>query len=377
MRGETWDVAVIGAGPAGSMAARAIARQGRSVLLVDRSPFPRGKVCGCCLNGAALKALDRAGLGALPVRLGGQPLRTFRLAGAGRQVSLPLPLGTALSREALDTALAGEAVREGACFLPATRASLAGKKDGYRALFLRQKDREWEIRARVVVAADGLNGNLAERECPVRVLRSSRIGAGTLCDEAPPFYREGTIFMASGKQGYVGAVRLEDGRLDLAAAFDPRAVHRTNGLGALAAETLQEAGFPPVPGLPGLSWRGTPMLTRFRPLPAGERLFLVGDSAGYMEPFTGEGIAWALAGGLAVAPLAAEGARRWDGALALRWSRFHRMQIRRRQWLCRALTLFLRSPSFTREAVRFLSAFPALAGPAVRALNTPLEVPAA
>src|SRR5262245_23559213 len=47
-----WDVAVVGAGPAGSLAARELARRGASVLLVDRSPFPRPKVCGSCLNAA-------------------------------------------------------------------------------------------------------------------------------------------------------------------------------------------------------------------------------------------------------------------------------------------------------------------------------------
>ena len=59
----TWDALVIGAGPAGSVAARELARRGCRVLLVDKATFPRPKVCGCCVNGAAIRALERLGLG--------------------------------------------------------------------------------------------------------------------------------------------------------------------------------------------------------------------------------------------------------------------------------------------------------------------------
>src|SRR5262249_19506522 len=57
-----WDAAIVGAGPAGAVAASTLARSGWSVLLVDRASFPRGKVCGCCLGGAALDALEQAGV---------------------------------------------------------------------------------------------------------------------------------------------------------------------------------------------------------------------------------------------------------------------------------------------------------------------------
>ena len=56
--GRVWDVLVIGAGPAGAVAAREVARRGARVLLADRSAFPRGKVCGCCLNGSALAGMS-------------------------------------------------------------------------------------------------------------------------------------------------------------------------------------------------------------------------------------------------------------------------------------------------------------------------------
>ncbi len=62
--GTTWDAVVVGAGPAGALAAHQLAVGGARVLLVEKKRFPRWKVCGACLNGQALAVLDSTGLGA-------------------------------------------------------------------------------------------------------------------------------------------------------------------------------------------------------------------------------------------------------------------------------------------------------------------------
>src|SRR4051812_23302441 len=87
---KEWPVVVTGAGPAGSFLARGLARAGVEVLLIDRAEFPRWKVCGCCLNGAALEVLRSAGLGGLLADCGAVPLSSVSLSAAGRSVSLPL-----------------------------------------------------------------------------------------------------------------------------------------------------------------------------------------------------------------------------------------------------------------------------------------------
>ena len=102
-----WDAAVVGAGPAGAMAARELARRGAAVLLVDRARFPRYKVCGGCLNPRAVRVLQRAGLGELVGRLGAVPLTTLRLAARGAHADIPLPPGAGLSREGFALRAAG------------------------------------------------------------------------------------------------------------------------------------------------------------------------------------------------------------------------------------------------------------------------------
>ena len=109
-----FDAVVIGAGPAGALAARGLAQRGAAVLLVDKQPLGRPKVCGCCLNASALTTLERVGLGGLAGRLGARPLDTLELSAGGRRARVPLPPGAALSRTALDAALVEAARHAGA-----------------------------------------------------------------------------------------------------------------------------------------------------------------------------------------------------------------------------------------------------------------------
>lgn len=108
------DVIVVGAGPAGSAAANHLARSGLDVLVLEKTSFPREKVCGDGLTPRAVRELD-----ALGVDLTGPgwfPNKGIRLIGAGRRVELPWPDGPGLTRTraGLDEVLARQAVRAGA-----------------------------------------------------------------------------------------------------------------------------------------------------------------------------------------------------------------------------------------------------------------------
>jgi flavin-dependent dehydrogenase len=367
---RSWDVIVVGAGPAGSLASRELARQGASVLLVDKASFPRAKVCGGCLNLQALATLSSVGLGELAGRCGAVPLAHLNLAVARSQATLSLP-GMALSREVFDAALVEAAIEAGVHFLPGTHAQLAPVAGAMRAVALRHKGQETVARAQVVLGADGLGDRLLAGEAGYRTVvePGARLGAGVIAKEFPAFFASGTVYMACGSAGYVGLVRIEDGRLNVAAALDAALVKQARGLGNAAAAVLHEAGLPPVDRLAALGWHGTPFLTRHASRPAAERVFLLGDAASYVEPFSGEGMAWALASAVAVVPFARRACRDWHPSLVRRWSMHYRQTIVQRQWVCRAAASVLRQPNLVRLIVAAVTHFPALAVPIVRYVN--------
>lgn len=368
---RVWDAIVIGAGPAGALAARETGRRGASVLLVDRARFPRYKVCGGCLNPRSLRALRKVGLGRLVQSLGAVPLTGLRLGANGRFADIHLPTGAGVSREALDTALAHEAIQSGVAFLPGVTATLPRHDSARRRVVrLREGSREFLAEARVVIAAGGLGSKLEEQgengvvNTPQRWESGSRIGAGVMIVDPVSFYQPHVIYMACSTDGYVGQVLVEGNQMDVAAAFDPMAVKAAGGTGELAVQILERAGFPVQPGLASMPWKGTPHLTRRSQRLAGERLFILGDAAGYIEPFTGEGMAWALTGATKVAPLAMHAcANGWDASLRSRWAMKYRRAVSRRQFVCRLTADLLRHRLTTNVMVRMLGTAPFVAKP--------------
>src|SRR5439155_27148743 len=182
-----WDAVVVGAGPAGALAARELTRRNLAVLLVDRASFPRWKVCGACLSPRALAILADIGLGSLAADHHAVPLTALHLATCRRSATLALSGSVALSRESFDATLVQAAIDAGAAFLPETYATLAGRTDRGRTVFLRQGARERMAGARIIVAADGLAGRFLAGEAGFRtvVIRNSRVGAGAIADPAP------------------------------------------------------------------------------------------------------------------------------------------------------------------------------------------------
>ena len=380
-----WDVIVVGAGPAGSIAARQTALLGSSVLLVDRASFPRSKVCGSCLNGNALATLDSLGLDHITEANGAVPLRQFQLSVRNRTASVQIPTGVSLSRLRFDAALLRTAIDAGAQFLPDT--SIAVERDAkqsgeYRSVTARCGRRQSLFRARVVITADGLGARRVDAEDPTRsqiIDRYSRIGAGVTLEmiDVPDWCKPGVLFMCCGRGGYVGLVVLEDGRLDVAAALDTLSLlsvetdKNQSRLGILSTRIIVESGLPRIDALEYAPWRGTTQLTRRPKRVADYRMFVIGDAAGYVEPFTGEGMAWALASGAAVAPIAQKASRQWEVAYVDRWCKCHARLIGRRQRLCRILAQLLRHRGLVRLVVSAMNIAPAIARPILNQLNAP------
>lgn len=295
-----WDVAVVGAGPAGSMAAAACAGRGLATILIERAEFPRHKVCGCCLNEAAVSVIGAAGAGEALARLGGEPLHVFELFVGGHATRMPVRRGVAVSRAALDAALASHAQRMGAEVRFGVGARAVGREGGTWRVAIGGDGGEM-LSARSVVIADGLGGRSLEglEGWEWSVAKRSRLGLSAIVAGAD--VPRGVIRMAVGSSGYVGLVRLEDGSVDVGAAVNGAVMREMGSAGALVSAILREAGVESSRSVEEARFRGTPLLWRRRRRIEGEGIFVVGDAAGYVEPLTGEGMSWAVVGGVRVA----------------------------------------------------------------------------
>jgi flavin-dependent dehydrogenase len=229
------------------------------------------------------------------------------------------------------------------------------------------------LQCRVVIAATGLGSSFALRELGGEAVSAgSRIGASAvLAEGARVPWRDHTVNMTVGGNGYVGAVRLEDGRWNLAAALDAGAVARAKSVGPVVRDVLAGALRVLPPGIDDASWRGTPALSRRPRFVAAEGLFAIGDAAGYVEPFTGEGMACALQGGQAVVPLALRAIESWQPDLAAVWTRTLRREVQRRMALSTIAAWGLRRRSIATGIVSLLSSWPGLAARPLAWLNRP------
>lgn len=345
---NTFDIVIVGAGPAGSSAAIACARLGLGVLVLERARLPRDKVCGCCLSASAVGALGSLGAGDVLDARGAIARRRLDLRLGETRAEIALRGGRILSRTALDLALVERARVEGARVLEGARA-LAIHEDSSTAHVEYRADGITRVaRARVVLVADGLAGSVLHGRSDLawRASAGSLMGVGTRLGAGLISIERGSILMCVGSSGYVGLVRLEDGTIDVAGAIDPRAVRASldrGGIGSIVRTIVHGCGVD-ASAIGDTRFQGTPTLTRRRARLGARRVLVLGDAASYVEPFTGEGIGWALACGVGVAPIAREGARAWREGLVGVWEREHRRMIGRRTRVCRAMAGVLRHP---------------------------------
>ena len=363
-----WDVIVIGAGAAGSLSARLSALNGLQTLLIEAKHFPRYKVCGGCLNPRALHVLTLAGLTNIPATTQAVALRNIRLHAGHQSAIFSLSGSVSVSRLELDERLLEAARAAGVRILNETTAQIdSGSDREYRTVTARQGEATAILKTRVVVCADGLSRSSARHLpelCSVTA-PGSRVGIGTLLendqltDEMRASYPSGTIVMTVTRGGYIGITRAEQNRLSVAAAFDSAAIKAAGSPEAAVAKGLKCVGLPWLSDSKQVHWHGTPGLTSHANSVAAYRTFVVGDAAGYVEPFTGEGMAAALESAWSVAPLIAEAVRNWNETLIERWQTIYRLKIRRRQLACRVLSSLLRFPRLVTASLPCFRQFPA------------------
>jgi geranylgeranyl reductase family protein len=308
---EEYDVAVIGAGPAGASAAMAACRAGASVVLVDRSDFPRDKACG---DGIAPHALDvLRGLGVTTAVDGFAPVPALSLRSPGGAVvtrRLARPAFT-VPRRVFDAGLVAAALSAGAVWRRRTVRSI--RDDGHRIAV------DGVFAARVVVGADGAGSTVR------RYLGYPRNPDGHLAlairgyAPAPDGRAEQRIVTATERwPAYAWAFPIGDGRANVGYGEVLRgpAVTREHLIRRLAALLPDiDPG-----GVTDLKAHLLPLSTR-RPPPGRGRLLLAGDALSLINPFTGEGIFYAVRSGSLAGAAAAHAVRsNADDAAARRYA---------------------------------------------------------
>jgi menaquinone-9 beta-reductase len=316
---QEFDLVVVGAGVAGAAVAILASQQALSVLLVEAQRFPREKVCGGCLNQRAQKFLRSIGLDDEIKSAGAISINRLHVQIGKQDSQWTVPAMLSVRRSTLDQKLVYHGVKSGVTFLEGTRAKIQrfdpASIDSNRVVVLknvRDPNDSVSVQCKMVVVASGLTrGSLADSESwPARVMSGSRVGVHALVprERVPEVFSSATngmgatLHMLVGSTGYIGICDTDGGLVDLAAAIDPSVIRGTKSVSVAVAQLLNKCGVE-TSFIEGLDWQSTPPLTRRSECVASHGVFLVGDAAGYVEPFTGEGMSWAFKGAEALVPL--------------------------------------------------------------------------
>ena len=311
MQGHDYDVVVVGGGPAGAAAAARLAGRGLSTVLVDRASFPRDKVCGDFVGPMALAELDDLGLAGLAAFSATSMMSDIALhVDADPAAPLRVPrvpgmpgYGRVIPRLQLDAWIQDAARQAGATVLDGRKAEVVQQAPDAITVRGHGPEGPWQLRGRLLLGADGSNSMVArtlrggappsaDRMLAVRAYFDDVDGPENLGDvwfrgDTFPGYH--WLFPTAGGSANVGVGMLT-------ATYPPSGFSRN--LRDMLLRLIAEDGTARR-RLRGARMRGRVLghpLTTYNPrLPlVGDRIMLLGDAAGLINPLNGEGIQYAL-----------------------------------------------------------------------------------
>jgi geranylgeranyl reductase family protein len=277
-----YDVIICGGGPAGTASAAFCAAGGLKTLVIEKAIFPREKVCGDCINPSAWPVLERLDVADRVMALAHSNLTEVEFIGInGRTIKYPLPASgrgeIAVKRSLFDQLLLQRAIECGAEVRQETTVTSV--------------ERGWKVRcgeeiftSRYLIAADGRNSTVLHLLGLMPASVKERVGIQAYIS-APARFGERVVLRFL-PEGYCGYCSVGNGQLDLCLVSKPAGIA---SLKKWSEEHFEIA--------PGQAWRTITPLTRKAVPPSAKNLLLVGDAARVVEPFTGEGIYYAIASG--------------------------------------------------------------------------------
>ncbi len=307
--GHDCDAVVVGGGPAGAAAAARLAARGFRTVLIDRASFPRDKVCGDFVGPTALAELADLGVAQAPAFRATTKMTDLALHVDGDQLTVMgipqaggLPgYGRVIPRLQLDAWILDAARNAGATVLDGRKVTAVQHAPGAIAVRGHSTAGPWQLRTRLLLGADGSNsiiartlrGDVPPRQDRILAVRAyfddvdGPAGQGEVCfrsDSFPGYY---WLFPAGG-----GSANLGVGML---ASTYPRSGRNLREM--LLQLIAKDASLHY--RLRGARMRGKILghpLTTYNPrLPlTGDRVMLLGDAAGLINPLNGEGIQYAL-----------------------------------------------------------------------------------
>lgn len=275
--------------------------------IVDRATFPRDKLCGDTLNPGCLAMLDRLDAAvAKRVRARALAITGMTITGPGGvtvNADYPARLsGAALLRRELDEWLLEAAVRAGACFDPGVAVQRPDVAEGpFRVNGVRSKcgRREYALRARVLIAADGRTSRLAASLGLSRFAAKPRRWAyGTYFTGVSGMSSHGEMHIRG--EGYVGVAPLPGGIANVCVVRErpnltPGEAAATVIANAIAADRTLRDRFAGAGAVSDVAVLG-PLAVES--VAAGcPGMLLAGDAAGFVDPMTGDGLRFAIRGG--------------------------------------------------------------------------------
>lgn len=297
------DVIVAGAGPAGAIAALVLARAGARVLILDRSTFPRDKLCGDTINPGAVRFLRDLGYAGGPLT-SGYRLRGMCVTGPTASVTSRYEAdaaGISVRRRDLDEWLLDAAIQAGVRFEPRTivRGPLFDDANGQvRGVVLSTQGRSADVRmpALMVIAADGRRSvlaRLADLRAPAARIR--RWAFGTYATGVAGMSDLGEMHIRAGS--YCGLAPLDPDLVNICVVTTPAPGTR-DAMHAIREVVARDPALSK--RLACASFEGPSKV--LGPLAADVRavgvpgLLLAGDAAGFVDPMTGDGIHLAMQG---------------------------------------------------------------------------------